>query len=222
VSKLENSRKQTKRQGERQETGETRRLILQAAQNLFMTYGYRAVTTRQIADACGITQAALYRHFTDKQDIYVSMLLETMIPSRSALERIAQRSAPLHERLRLAALHLLHTSQHNMDMMFHDVQHELKVEAQEKIQHAFEESVLHPLASIFEDGMRQGLLRPPEEAGITALTAAGLFLRLSSEFVSQNSYSSEPARTLAERAQLVAELTLYGCARYDAPDQHTQ
>jgi AcrR family transcriptional regulator len=42
---------------------ETRCLILQAAHRPFMEQGYRAVSTRQIAAACGITQPALYRHF---------------------------------------------------------------------------------------------------------------------------------------------------------------
>jgi AcrR family transcriptional regulator len=55
---------------------ETRNAILRVAQHLFMTYGYRAVTTRQLAEACGLTQPAFYHHFADKRALYLAVVTE--------------------------------------------------------------------------------------------------------------------------------------------------
>jgi len=45
---------------------ETRKVVLQAARRLFLEFGFHAVSTRQIAEACGLTQPALYHHFANK------------------------------------------------------------------------------------------------------------------------------------------------------------
>src|SRR5690349_3359337 len=51
------------------EREETAKLILQAARQLFMAHGYRAVSTRQVAEAVGLTQPALYHHFATKEEL---------------------------------------------------------------------------------------------------------------------------------------------------------
>ena len=206
---------------ELREAGETRRLLLQAAQHLFSTYGYRAVSTKQIAEACGITQPALYKHFSDKQDLYVAMVLETLTPVKTALERIAQRSLSVHEHLRLVAVYLLTTTKQDMMMMGHDMRYELTPTAQESLQQAFSVSILVPLAAIFEEGIRQGLFRSPLQGGMTAFTATVLFLNLLSSFVSQvpNAPTSETQMTVEQQAQLIVEFTLHGLSRYNGQDQ---
>src|SRR5512138_2815352 len=52
------------------------RRILQEATRLFTQNGYNAVSMREIAAACGITKAALYYHFTDKQALFAAILSE--------------------------------------------------------------------------------------------------------------------------------------------------
>jgi AcrR family transcriptional regulator len=48
--------------------------IVREAARLFSRDGYRNVTVKQLAAACGITEAALYRHFESKDDIYAAVL----------------------------------------------------------------------------------------------------------------------------------------------------
>ena len=43
--------------------------IGRAARKLFATNGYHATTTRQLAQAAGVSDALLYRHFANKQDL---------------------------------------------------------------------------------------------------------------------------------------------------------
>ena len=73
---------------QRADTEETRRAILRAAHNLFMELGYRAVTTRMVADASGVKQPLLYYHFADKEALYLEVQREQSMAYKAALERI--------------------------------------------------------------------------------------------------------------------------------------
>src|SRR5262249_9391596 len=53
---------------------ERRAQILREAARCFGTRGFRGTTTRDIAEAVGITEAALYRHFPGKEAIYAAIL----------------------------------------------------------------------------------------------------------------------------------------------------
>jgi AcrR family transcriptional regulator len=53
---------------------ERREQILRAAAECFGTRGFRGTTTRDVAAAVGITEAALYRHFPGKEAIYAAIL----------------------------------------------------------------------------------------------------------------------------------------------------
>ncbi len=48
--------------------------ILQEATRLFSHFGYDRVTVKQLAEACGISEPALYRHFESKDSIYDAVL----------------------------------------------------------------------------------------------------------------------------------------------------
>ena len=48
--------------------------ILERTAPLFAASGYAATSMRDLAKACGITPAALYHHFTDKEQLYLEVL----------------------------------------------------------------------------------------------------------------------------------------------------
>lgn len=48
--------------------------ILEVATEMFARHGFDGVTTRQIADAAGITEAIVFRHFVTKDDLYWEVL----------------------------------------------------------------------------------------------------------------------------------------------------
>jgi len=48
--------------------------IREVATELFARHGFDGVTTRQIADAAGITEAMVFRHFATKDDLYWEVL----------------------------------------------------------------------------------------------------------------------------------------------------
>lgn len=55
--------------------GEERRLqILRVAVRLFSQRGFRGTTTKEIAQAAGVSEAMVFRHFATKQELYTAIL----------------------------------------------------------------------------------------------------------------------------------------------------
>ena len=209
---------------EYEDAEETLRTILRTAQQLFMEFGYRAVTTRQIASACGLTQPALYHYFHDKQELYVAIMHEEVAKMRAALERIARRGDSVSERLRHVAVYLLNNSQHDMDIMLHDIRHELSAEARATLADIFQTGIVAPIASIFATGSEEGVLRDRQHGGVDAITAAYLLLSMISRQPDRNSgregESNGEAQTDQsmlfagdeQRASMIVRVLLHGLA----------
>ena len=59
---------------ERLKAAERREQIVQAAIELFSRKGFRGTTTREIAEAVGISEAALFKYFATKEDLYSAII----------------------------------------------------------------------------------------------------------------------------------------------------
>jgi AcrR family transcriptional regulator len=59
----------------RRPRGEARRLLLDAARELFARQDYRGTTTREIAEAAGVTEYLLFRHFGSKAGLFREALV---------------------------------------------------------------------------------------------------------------------------------------------------
>ena len=68
--------------------------ILDASARLFVTQGFAATSTREIADVVGIRQASLYYHFAGKDDILGELLEKTVRPTLDSLDELATISTP--------------------------------------------------------------------------------------------------------------------------------
>ena len=63
---------------------ERRAAIIAAAINLFAEKGFRGVTTRELAQAVGVSEPVLYDHFPSKRDLY-NALMDSMAASSREL-----------------------------------------------------------------------------------------------------------------------------------------
>lgn len=74
----------------------TRQAILDAAQALFIRYGYNGTSMRRIAHKAGIALGGIYNHFASKEDIFRALLQERMPYPRliAALEEIPATNGP--------------------------------------------------------------------------------------------------------------------------------
>ncbi len=196
---------------------DTERAILAAARELFMTHGYRTVTTRQIADACGLTQPALYHHFSGKEALYVATLRSELAQHETALTGIARRDAPVVARLHDAVRHLLRTDNPGFEQMQHDIAVEVSAAAREEIGAAFIGGMVMPLAAIVADAQREGIIRAPDAGGMDAPAVAMLLLSIESHFSpTQAEDATTPWRTGTGDADALAarivDVLLHGVA----------
>ncbi len=53
-----------------------RRQLLEVAADLFARRGFRGTTTAELAKSAGVTEPILYRHFTSKLDLFVTLIEE--------------------------------------------------------------------------------------------------------------------------------------------------
>ncbi len=91
--------------------------ILKESTRLFSDAGYDKVTIKQIADACSITEPALYRHYASKEAIYDSVLdaIEVRLGTDdlfTALEKHSEIQPFLEE----FAIHIIHYFTKNEDI----------------------------------------------------------------------------------------------------------
>ncbi len=195
---------------------ETRNTILRTAQQLFMEHGFRAVSTRQIADGCGLTQPALYHHFSDKQDLYVAVMKESLAETQAALERIIRRNESIQERSKHIARYLLSQKERDHAMMMHDIRQELSVKSRTILNEAFQAGIITPIRSLFEEGIQQGILCNQQQSGIDATTATHLFMSMLSQFLTQDMQHFGPVQrgiSEKERAEeIVVRMMFHGLA----------
>src|SRR5947209_20606431 len=68
---------------------ERRAAILQAVRRVFADKGFHGTTTRELADAAGVSEALLFKHFPNKEALYSAMQLSCCNPQdREAAQRI--------------------------------------------------------------------------------------------------------------------------------------
>jgi len=53
---------------------ETRKRLLDAAQEAFALYGYDGTSVAEICRRTGVTKGAFYHHFPSKQDVFLELL----------------------------------------------------------------------------------------------------------------------------------------------------
>ncbi len=95
-------RNEAPRPAARMGKAERKRQILAHAKQLFVTRGYHATTTKEIAAAAGVTEPVLYRHFDNKKSLFLEVLEEIRA---ATLERWHAETAGLTDPL--AKLHAI-------------------------------------------------------------------------------------------------------------------
>jgi AcrR family transcriptional regulator len=69
--------------------GSLDQVLIDAAMDLFASYGYRGTSLARIARAAGVTKGALYWHFADKEEFFIAVVARVL----GEWEPIFQKSA---------------------------------------------------------------------------------------------------------------------------------
>jgi AcrR family transcriptional regulator len=81
----------------------TKQRLVEAALGLFVSKGIAATTTRDIAEAAGVAEGTIYRHFESKEALASEIFLEAFTPFSKFLGRIEKGQGTLIEKLEAAA-----------------------------------------------------------------------------------------------------------------------
>lgn len=95
---------------------ERKRQLLAHAKHLFVTQGYHATTTEKIAQAAGVSEPVLYRHFESKKALFLEVLEEiraaTLERWRADTSGLTDPLAKLHA---IADMYLGSTREHAVE-----------------------------------------------------------------------------------------------------------
>jgi len=128
-----------------------------------MDLGYRSVTMETVAEAAGVTKAAVYYHYEDKATLFVAAAHFVFDNARRATERLIASDAPLSQRLLDIArivLALPHSFT-SFDAMMHEAATDLSAPQLTQIR-TEERTVSEVLERAFLDAARHKEIRADE------------------------------------------------------------
>jgi AcrR family transcriptional regulator len=140
---------------------ERKRQLLAHAKNLFVTQGYQATTTEKIAQAAGVSEPVLYRHFANKKALFLEVLEEiraaTLQRWNSETSGLTDPLAKLHA---IADMYLGSTREHAVE---YRIMHRTLVESDDEeivaLLRSFYLESEALLAKIIAEGQQAGVFR---------------------------------------------------------------
>jgi AcrR family transcriptional regulator len=85
----------------RLKAAQRREQLIEVATRLFAKTGYEATTTAAIAEAAGVTEPILYRHFRSKQELFVAIVREVSLQTLQQWQAMSEHVTDPAEKLRV-------------------------------------------------------------------------------------------------------------------------
>lgn len=139
--------------------GTARGRILEVAAELFVPRGFADVSMQEIADAAGVTKAALYYHFQSKEDLFEAFAQQAVYQFWEGIIARAEAGDSLRDTLTNIAAFAQASLEFVTPSVMADMRRHLSKEAQRRV---FQE---HPtpedaLAAVFRRAIETGEMRP--------------------------------------------------------------
>lgn len=135
--------------------------ILEIGKNLLVHKGYHGMSMREISDALGVSKAALYYHFKDKEDFFLAILKIYLDEMSKTLDQLLNKPVPSVEKIRLFVEYVLTqpTEQRaTIRLAGQEINH-LSSETRKTFGLIYQEKFIDKLQAILQEGMDQGELR---------------------------------------------------------------
>ena len=138
-----------------------REQLVEVATHLFARSGYEATTTAAIAQAAGVTEPILYRHFKSKQELFVAIVREVSVATLQQWKALINGVDDPAERLRRIAAALPDHMKRLSD--YYHVLHGALASNRDKkvvaVIRAHYEQIEAFFAGIVKDGQQRGVFR---------------------------------------------------------------
>jgi AcrR family transcriptional regulator len=135
--------------------------LMEQARHLFFAHGYHGVSIRDIVQACGLSNAALYYHFGSKQDLYVQVIREFVATIAQQVQDAGAGRDSCRERLARMAemfLQLSQESQSELQTLLRDLT-ECEGEDIQRLIPEIAGRIPILFASVLEEGIAGGEVR---------------------------------------------------------------
>ncbi len=157
------------------DSGDSREAILAAAKILFVEQGYRGISMRQIAEAVGVTKAALYYHFQDKEDLFVAIVAEYL----AEMSQIIDAALASQPDVRAQITDLVHTilvqppEQRSILRLVSQEMSNVSPAHRAEFMQLYHEQFIGRIMSMLQTGMARGELRTLDP-GLATWTLLGM------------------------------------------------
>lgn len=168
-------------------TGESQKKLdrlLKKAEDLFLRYGYSAVSVDQIAEEAGISKMTIYKHFTSKENLFIQVMINVSeYHNKIIMDKINEKYHSM-EKFEALYTYMLQLASQFPPILSKDIMEHSGIF--EKIKSYKEKMALGMWRSILEDGIKKGEIRPLDIDFVSSL-----LLRLPVTFIDTNYYSNE-------------------------------
>ncbi len=181
--------------------------ILQEATRLFTERGYRGVALRELAEICGVTQAAFYYHFRNKEAILLA-ILETYLEETGAdIDAIRSQGGSAAAQLRriVQALFRQRPDQRAVIRLAMQESNHLEPEARRKFADLYFQRFTGQIEALLRQGIAQGEFRSLDSEMYTWMLLGMIF-----PFVTRGMRENESGFDGLETAQAIMDTFLWG------------
>jgi len=147
--------------------------ILTTATQLFIQQGYHGLAMRQISEALGVSKAALYYYFEDKEELLLAILTDYLEEIETAIAAIQAQTESGAEQIRRFVEMVLQQPAERRAIIRLASQEmaQLSASARTRFNRLYHEKFIGKLTALLQSGMEKGEFRP-----LDAKTAAWALL----------------------------------------------
>jgi len=151
------------------------REILDIAIGLFNTKGYRATTTAALAEAAGVSEPILYKHFKNKKELFLecfrSIMKELVTEYRRARNQYAEDEVGYLVEVARIYLRFVKQNPHKSNFLIHLLSYRDNPEF-EKVFNRFMDNSIKTIEEAVISGKKRGVIK----SKINARMLAGMFI----------------------------------------------
>lgn len=139
-----------------------RQEILTAARALFISQGYRGLSMNILARAVGVSKAAIYYHFQDKEELFLEVLNELLNEIELLIDQVITRETDSRKQIRALIVLILAwpPDQRSVIRLASQEMIQLSPRARQKFDRLYHEKFISKIQGILEHGIQAGELRP--------------------------------------------------------------
>lgn len=154
-----------------------RQCILDQARQLFFAHGYHGVSVRDIVQACGLSNAALYHHFGSKDNLFIEVFRGHLGQVVQQLREAGKAEGSCQERLRSMAetyARIMSESQSEVQALLRDLM-DCDPDQRQRLLYDAQWQIPSLFAAVIQEGIAAGEIRALDAHRVSVLLTGMVF-----------------------------------------------